>query len=80
MTKSETARRDPCRDLMTPFKDETGNVYGRLTVLQRLPSLGGGALWLCQCSCGAKLKVRGNTLRSGHVTECKYCSGEWERP
>ncbi|NEP59696.1 MAG: hypothetical protein F6K31_22265 [Symploca sp. SIO2G7] len=35
------------------FTDETGNVYGKLTVIQRVPSTTQSkAKWLCQCECG----------------------------
>lgn len=51
--------------------DETGNVYGRLTVIQQAPSDSrGAAMWVCQCSCGNTITVRGNSLRNGHVMSC----------
>lgn len=57
--------------------DETGNVYGRLTVI------GIGAYktrrdgrrdyrlsWLCQCECGSKVSIISASLRSGNSTSC----------
>lgn len=38
---------------MSKVKDETGNIYGKLTVLERAGSNScGKATWLCQCECG----------------------------
>lgn len=52
------------------FKDETGNKYGRLTVL----SLGGrtdyGFRWKCICECGNELYVLGSYLRRGTSKSC----------
>jgi hypothetical protein len=51
--------------------DETGNTYGRLTVLERAEnSPRGQARWLCRCSCGALTVVRGNHLRNGNTKSC----------
>lgn len=49
--------------------DETGNVYGRLTVLHRIGSKRSG-FWCCQCECGKKVTVRGAALRAGHNKSC----------
>jgi len=48
--------------------DETGNKYGRLSVIEYVnePKTG----WLCQCDCGEKIIVGGANLRSGNVTGC----------
>lgn len=59
--------------------DETGDRYGRLLVVKRVPSDGRGAMWLCQCSCGNETVVYGISLRSGRTTSCKCKSGEWNR-
>lgn len=50
--------------------DETGNRYGRLTVIRSAGSHKGYALWLCRCSCGAETIARGSDLRSGHKRSC----------
>lgn len=51
--------------------DETGNRYGRLTVVCRAGSAkSGGARWLCQCDCGGKKVVLGSKLRRGETRSC----------
>lgn len=51
--------------------DEIGNQYGRLLVLERAGStVHGAALWLCQCECEKKTKVRTGSLHSGHTKSC----------
>lgn len=51
---------------MARVEDMTGQVFGRLTVLERAGSdpKNGGAMWLCRCKCGNTAKVRGSELRS----------------
>jgi hypothetical protein len=52
-------------------KDETGNRYGRLTVLERAPEEHmRGAFWLCRCDCGAVVIICGRHLRSGNTRSC----------
>lgn len=56
---------------MAKLIDETGNVYGRLTVLNKDGlSKDHHAMWLCKCSCGKTVSVIGKDLRSGHTTSC----------
>ena len=52
--------------------DETGNRYGRLTVLRRDDSPGKKkmALWICQCDCGTICVKRGCDLRCGGTKSC----------
>lgn len=51
--------------------DETGNRYGRLTVICRAGSTKGGmARWLCKCDCGCETVTRGYDLRSGNTKSC----------
>lgn len=51
--------------------DETGNKYGRYTVLRRDPaSLGKVAKWICLCECGTTKSVEAHSLRSGHIKSC----------
>lgn len=53
------------------FIDETGNRYGRLTVLERATNnRDGSAQWVCQCGCGNKHTVPGISLRSGNTKSC----------
>lgn len=52
--------------------NEIGNVYGRLTVIDRVAhkSKSGYAFWRCICSCGKETIVRGHSLRAGHHKSC----------
>ena len=60
--------------------DETGNIYGKLTVLQRdfsKPNSQKNAYWLCQCECGNKVIVKGTKLRNGQQScGCIKSKGE----
>jgi len=56
-------------------KDEKGNVYGRLSVIERVGSdQYGAATWRCQCECGATIITTGCRLRSEATQSCGcYC-------
>lgn len=51
-------------------KNEKGNIYGRLTVIQPAKSKNGKAYWLCKCSCGKKVIVSGDALRNKGTKSC----------
>lgn len=54
-------------------KDLTGQKYGKLTVIKRVPPHGNSksVYWLCYCDCGNKdVEVRGSCLTSGHTVSC----------
>lgn len=53
--------------------DETGNVYGKLVVIERAPSPPNNpkAHWLCHCACGNEIVVDGSKLRSGNTRSCR---------
>jgi hypothetical protein len=56
-----------------PYKnsiDMTGRVFGKLTVVRRLPNDGAATRWLCQCSCGEFMAAQGGNLRSGGTRSC----------
>ena len=55
-------------------KDETGNVYGKLTVLAYAPG-GKKASWKCRCECGSVVIVQGANLRSGNSRSCSKACG-----
>ena len=57
---------------MAKVKDEVGNKYGRLTVLERAEanSKRGEARWICLCDCGNKTVVIGDALRHGNTKSC----------
>jgi hypothetical protein len=57
---------------MGKFIDESGNVYGKLSVLQINKEKGraSGLYYECKCTCGEIKTVRGALLRNGRVTSC----------
>lgn len=55
---------------MSKLIDLTGQRFGRLTVIERVPSNCNNARWRCLCDCGRETFVLGTTLRRG---ECKSC-------
>jgi len=61
------------------FKDITGQVFGRLTAIERDGhDYRGLATWRCICSCqdGAEVQVTGASLRRGNVKSCGCLSRE----
>ena len=57
------------------LKDETGNVYGKLTVIELSPVRNGTqAMWLCCCDCGRKTLTSGRSLRRGGAKSCRICA------
>ena len=52
--------------------DETGNRYGRLTVVRRNPEndYHKGANWICRCECGGERVASGIGLRQGLIKSC----------
>ena len=54
------------------LEDITGEKFGRLTAVRRLPEniLGSGAAWLCRCDCGKKIKSTVHRLRRGNTKSC----------
>ena len=61
------------------MKNEIGNKYGKLTVIERALKPEGrpkGAYWLCQCECGNQKVVRGADLRAGGTNSCGCLLGK----
>ncbi len=50
--------------------DLTGQVFGKLLVLERAKNKGRNICWKCRCECGNEVVVAGNNLRRGSVTTC----------
>lgn len=52
--------------------DLTGNIYGRLTIIEDDGSRTktGKVLWLCECSCGNKIHVQSQNLKNGRTKSC----------
>lgn len=56
---------------MAKLKNEIGNIYGYLTVINRAKNNNRGqAMWECQCKCGNVITVVGVDLRNGHTKSC----------
>ena len=54
-----------------PAKDESGNRYGKVIVIERVENNHrGDAQWLCLCDCGKEFITKGVSLRSGHTRSC----------
>ncbi len=47
-----------------------GRRFGRLIVLEISEPIGKSTAYVCICDCGAKKKVRGQSLRLGQTTSC----------
>ena len=61
---------------MGKFKDLTGQVFGRLTVLERDTTRKGKIRWICRCECGKIKSVRREHLTSGATKSCGCFSRE----
>ena len=60
---------------MPPFKDLTGQVFGRLTVLYRAEDYISNTghhmpKWHCRCECGKEVNVAGSKLKNGWTQSC----------
>lgn len=56
---------------MPPVKNLTGQKFGRLTVLERVPNISHGkASWSCICECGNKIVTLGNSLVRQKTQSC----------
>lgn len=52
-------------------KNEIGNRYGKLIVLERIEgSFPDGIYWKCLCDCGNTIITSGHRLRNGHTSSC----------
>lgn len=70
---SNTALVAPATTLRQPgFKDLTGRVYGRLTVIRFAGHKGKHrrTAWLCKCECGKEVVVRGTSLARFATVSC----------
>jgi hypothetical protein len=58
--------------------DLAGQKIGKWTVLSRAKGKASegkrGGIWLCECECGWKKKIKGASLRFGQTSECRQCS------
>ncbi len=62
-------------------KNEIGNTYGELTVIEEAPTPLGkqGKFWKCRCSCGNEIIVWGTALRCQNKTNCGCKTSELKR-
>lgn len=65
-------------------EDLTGREFGKLTVLSRAQNRITNAavskvVWLCECSCGTKKEILGDSLRSGGSRSCGCTAKELAR-
>lgn len=59
-----------------PFIDETGNKYGKLTVIRFTKfDIRHNAWFLCKCECGNEIEIRGYCLRRGDNVACGCSQG-----
>jgi hypothetical protein len=56
------------------FKDHTGKIFGRLTVIDRQAGPSGRALWRCRCDCGNITIVASSNL--GRTVSCGCYASE----
>jgi len=63
MAKSNSTKLSPWA------KDETGNVYGKLTVIE-FSHVKSEIYWRCRCECGNATLVAGSKLRRGSTQSC----------
>lgn len=66
---------------MGAFRDLTGQIFGRLTVLGHggwyvQPNGTKGSLWRCACSCGREMTARVGKLNNGHTRSCGCLQAE----
>lgn len=48
----------------------TGQVFSRLTVVERAGSINKKAAWRCRCECGSIVIVKSDNLKSGNTKSC----------
>jgi hypothetical protein len=64
---------------MNPMKNEIGNQYGKLKVIEKGgQSPAKATRWVCLCECGNKTEVIGYSLRKGITTSCGCNRGRKE--
>lgn len=58
---------------MPPLKNLTGQIFEKLTVLEKAPSRNKRVYWKCKCECGNVLEVQADALNRGKTKSCGYC-------
>jgi hypothetical protein len=62
------------------FVDLTGKLFGNLTALSRVGYASRNPTWLCRCTCGQEVVVRGDRLRGGLRKSCARHGHFWRPP
>lgn len=69
-----------CAKKYVNLKDETGQRFGRLTVLARTEEKSGNTyIYKCRCDCGNVCEVSGANLRNGKTKSCGCLASEAHR-
>lgn len=55
-------------------KYETGDKFGKWTLIEYLPTRSGKVYWRVQCECGAIKDVFSGNITRGKSTQCSDCS------
>ncbi|CCW39536.1 hypothetical protein [Streptococcus agalactiae] len=50
--------------------DLTGKTFNRLTVIKEVPNSKKDTYWLCQCSCGKFVEIKGTAIKNGTTKSC----------
>ena len=58
------------------FIDLTGQRFGRLVAMYRVPGFTKDTRWHCRCDCGNEVSIRRLTLRNGTATSCECYHNE----
>lgn len=63
---------------MPRVKNELGNRYGKLTVLEQVGRhpTSFHVMWRCKCDCGKETVVSANKLRQGEARSCGCMQGK----
>lgn len=64
---------------MSKLIDLSGQRFGRLLVVRKIPSYCSAAMWLCQCDCGNEVHVLGTTLRRCESRSCGCLRADYWR-
>jgi hypothetical protein len=52
------------------FIDMAGQAFGMLSVIDLAESRKNKSFWNCECTCGVRIQVAGNSLRTGNTKSC----------
>lgn len=55
---------------MPPSKDLTGQKFGRLIVLRRVPNIRRGSAWALRCECGKEITLPALSFKYGNTSSC----------